>query len=344
MKPQLKTTSISQLTGAQRAAVLMVSLGPEDSARVLKEMPPADIESLTLEIARLGDVPSELRHQIFEQVGKEAMTRENFVEGGLPYAQQVLERALGGDRAREIVNRVQGSVETTGFEMLRNFETAHLVNFIRNEHPQTIALILAHLRVPQAAEVLSMLPPETQPEIVARLATMDHISSDTISEIESVLSQNLVSVESQSASEVGGVQVVADLLKRLDRGVERNILSTLDRENPAVSQQVKNLMFLFEDIGRIDDRGIQRLLKEVDTKELALALKAASEELKNLIFRNMSERAVEILKEERDRMGPVKLKTFEEAQRHVIDAVRALEEQGEIVIAGRGGKQDEVVV
>jgi flagellar motor switch protein FliG len=344
LKAQLKVNSVSQLTGAQRAAVLMVSLGAEDSARVLKEMPASDIEALTLEIARLGDVPSELRNQILEQVGKEATTHENFVEGGLPYAQQILERALGAERARDIVGRVQGSVETTGFEMLRNFETTHLVNFIRNEHPQTIALILAHLRIQQASEVLTMLPVESQPEIVSRLATMDHISSDTISEIESVLSQNLVSVESQSAAEVGGVHVVADIMKRLDRGMERNILSTLDRENPNVSQQVKNLMFLFEDIGRIDDRGVQRLLKEVDTKELALALKAASEDLKELIFRNMSERAVEILKEELDLMGPVKLKTVEEAQRHIIDAVRSLEEQGEIVIAGRGGKQDEVVL
>jgi len=344
LKAQLKSTSVTQLTGSQRAAVLMVSLGTEDSARVMKEMPSADIEALTLEIARLGDVPSELRHQIFEQVGKEAMTKENFVEGGLPYAHQVLERALGPDRARDIVNKIQGSVQTSGFEMLRNFETAHLVNFIRNEHPQTIALILAHLRTQQAAEVLSMLPPEAQPEIVSRLATMDDISADTISEIESVLNQNLVSVESQASTEVGGVQVVADIMKRLDRSLERNILSTLDRENPQISQQVKNLMFLFEDIQRIDDRGIQRLLKEVDTKELALALKAASEDLKSLIFRNMSERAVEILKEELDLMGPVKLKTVEEAQRHVIDAVRMLEEQGEIVISGRGGKQDEVIL
>lgn len=340
----MKSTSLQQLSGAQRAAVLMVSLGADDSARVLKEMSTTDVEQLTLEIARLGDVPNDLRRQILEMVGEEAGTPENFLEGGITYAQQVLERALGADTAREILARVQGSVQTTGFEMLRGFDTAQLVNFIRNEHPQTIALILAHLRVDQAAAALSMLPPEIQPDIVARLATMEEISSDTINEIESVLNQNVVPTTGQASSEVGGMEVVAEIMKRLDRGMERNILSTLDRDNPAVSQQVKNLMFLFEDLRRIDDRGIQRVLKEVDTKELALALKAASEELKELIFRNMSERAMEILKEELDLMGPVKLRTVEEAQRHIIDTVRQLEEAGEVVIAGRGGKQDEVVL
>jgi flagellar motor switch protein FliG len=340
----VKGNSVQQLSGAQRAAVLMVSLGPEDSAKVLREMPPREIEQVTLEIARLGDVSHEMRQQILAMVGEEAGTPENFLEGGLPYAQQVLERAVGGDQAKEILTRVQGSVQTTGFEMLRGFDTAQLVNFIRNEHPQTIALILAHLRTDQAAAALSMLPPEIQPDIVARLATMEEISADTISEIESVLNQNVVPAEGQASSEVGGMEVVAQIMKRLDRTMERNILNTLDRDNPQVAQQVKNLMFLFEDLRRIDDRGIQRVLKEVDTKELALALKAASEELKEQIFRNMSERAVEMLKEELDLMGPVKLKTVEEAQRHIIDTVRQLEEQGEVVIAGRGGAQDEVVL
>src|SRR5437870_3782042 len=183
----------------------MVSLGADDSARVMKEMPERDIEALTLEIARLGDVPNQLRQQILDEVGKEAVTPENFLEGGLSYAQQVLEKAMGGEQAREILSRVQGSIQTTGFEMLRNFDTAQLVNFIRSEHPQTISLILAHLRIDQAAAALSMLPQDIQPDIVARLATMEEISTDTINEIESVLNQNMVPSDGSASTEVGGL-------------------------------------------------------------------------------------------------------------------------------------------
>jgi len=332
-----------KLTGATKAAVMMVTLGSEACAQIFRSLEEDDIEILTAEIARLDGITPMVRERVLEEFHQMAVAQKFILQGGVDYAKEALEAAVGPRRAREILEKVQSSIRHTGFSLLKDVEPMQLVNFIQKEHPQTVALLLAHMESTKAAPILSALPQELQVDVTTRLATMQSVSPDVLEQVEEVLSQQMKSLFGGNVHEVGGIKFVAEMLNQVDRGAEKNILGNLERENPELATEIKNLMFVFEDIGMLDDRGIQRVLKEIDTKELGLALKGASEAVSEKFFKNMSSRAAEMMKDDMQFMGPVKLKDVEASQQRIVDVVRRLEDDGEIVISGRGG-DDEVVV
>ncbi|MGE5588579.1 MAG: flagellar motor switch protein FliG [Clostridia bacterium] len=331
----------TELSGKRKAAITLVTLGSEMSAEIFKHLDEAKIEQLTLEIAGLGNVPHETRRQVLEEFYEKCDAQE-FAAGGIEYVRQVLERALGPHRASEIIDKITASLQEKPFSFARQVDPAQLVNFIENEHPQTIALILAYLHPEQSAVVLSALPEGLQTEVAVRLAEMDRTSPEVVAEVEKVLENRLYAIGGQSYNFAGGTKALVDVLNRVDRATEKTILEELEEQNPALAEEVKNLMFVFEDITLLDDRAIQTFLKEIDTKDLALALKAASDEVKKRIFSNMSERAAEMLREDMEFMGPVRLRVVEEAQQRIVTVIRRLEEAGDIVIAR--GTEDEVLV
>jgi flagellar motor switch protein FliG len=332
------------LTGKRKAAMLLVALGEEVSTKVLKKLSERQIETVTQEIAEVGFVDSNEKKVIFDEFKGAVKEHGILSEGGMSYLRGILEKAVGPHKASELLEKIVANKESIPFDCIRDVDPGQILNFIQNEHPQTIALILSYMRPEQAASILSQLPHHKQVEVVKRVATMEQTAPDVIKEIEFMLQKKIASVSSQEFSMAGGVKSVAEVLNRADRSTEKSILEALEEENPEIADEVKKLMFVFEDVIMIDERGIQGILKEVDNKELALALKTASEELKEKIFNNMSKRAAEGIKEEMEYMGPVRLKNVEEAQQNIVAIVRRLEEAGEIVIGGRGGGEDELIV
>ncbi len=333
----------SSVSGAKKAAIVMVALGSEASSEVFKNLEEHEVEQLTTEIAQLGDVTSEMRQAVLDEFHNLAMAHQFISQGGIDYAREILDTALGPRKAREVLEKVEQRIRTTGFNLLENVEPQQVVNFIQKEHPQTIALLVSHMEPPNAASVISALPQEVQVDVATRMATMESISPDTLSQIEEVLVERVKALFGGDVSKIGGVKEVAEVLNNVDRSTEKNILGNLERENPELATEIKNLMFVFEDVMLLDDRSMQRVLKEIDTKELSTALKGASEELQDKFFRNMSSRASEMIKEEMEFMGPVRLKDVEEIQQRVVDVIRKLEEDGEIIISGRGGEEDVIV-
>jgi flagellar motor switch protein FliG len=332
------------LTGPKKAALMVLTLGSEAAAGVFRALSADDLENLTREVASIGDVPPETRDTVLEEFDEMMMAHAYLTEGGLEVAREMLFKALGPDRALEVLERVQGAAESTGaFKKLNEVDEKQLVNFIQGEHPQTISLILVQLKAQQAASVLAALPTEVQPDVVARMANMSQISPEMLNEIEGVLAQNIsVMSRSSNRSQVGGVSAVAEILNLVDRSTEKNILGVLERDNPDMAMQIKNLMFVFEDILHLGDREVQRVLKDVDSRDLAVSLKLASDEVKAKIFSNLSQRAAEMLKDELEFLGPVRLKNIEDAQRRIVEAIRRLDEAGEIHIS-RGGKGEELI-
>ncbi len=331
------------LPGGTKAAIMLVAMGQDASAEIFKNLSEKEVEALSIEIAKLEGITPEMRQGVIEEFHHMALAQQYIARGGIDYARQILDQSVGSKRAQEILDRVVSAVKTTGFSLLGKVEPQQLVNFIQKEHPQTIALLLAHLDPKHAAGIISALPPETQVEVALRIATMESVNPEVLKQVEEVLSDQIRSLFGGGMSEIGGVKAIAEILNLVDRSAEKNILGNLERENPELATEVKNLMFVFEDVMLIDDRGIQRVLKEIEVKELAIALKASSDELKNKFFRNMSQRAQEMIREDMEFMGPVRLKDVEEAQQRIVDVARKLEEDGEIVISGRGG-DDEIIV
>ncbi len=335
----LKAVSDS-VTGRKKAAVLMVALGPEAVAKVFQHLREDEVENLTLEIARLGRILREVRRQVVAEFREMCMAQEVISEGGLDQARRTLEAAFGADRAGEVVNRVVQALQVLPFDFVKKTDPSQLLSFIQDEHPQTIALILAHLTPNQAAAVISGLPQDLRAEVARRIAIMDRTPPEVIREIERVLERKLSSaVVSQSFSAVGGVKSLVEVLNWVDRTTEKTIMESLTENNPELADEVKKLMFVFEDIVMLDDSSIQKVLREVDGKELALALKGVTEEVQNRIFKNMSERASSMLKEDMEFMGPVRLRNVEEAQQRIVGIIRRLEEAGEIVVARGGGEE-----
>ncbi|MBL8028502.1 MAG: flagellar motor switch protein FliG [Fibrobacteres bacterium] len=341
-KPEANHKAIN-MPGPKKAAIVLVALGTESSSKIFQKMSDAEVEKLTTEIARLDGINPDTRERVLEEFHHLTMAQQFISQGGIDYAREVLEAALGPVRAKEILDKVQDAIRTTGFNLLESVDPQQLVNYIQKEHPQTIALLLAHMGTQAASRILSALPAEMQVEVATRIATMESVSPDVLNQIEQVLSEQVKSLFGGNVSEIGGVKAIAEMLNMVDRGAEKNILGNLERENPELAAEIKNLMFVFEDILLIDDRSMQRVLKEIDTKELSLALKGSSEEVQAKFFRNMSSRAAEMIKEEMEFMGPVRLKDVEECQQRIVDVVRRLEDDGEIVISGRGGSDDVVV-
>ena len=331
------------LTPLQKSAIALVAFGTEVSAHVLRTLSQADIEKVTIEIANLGDVPSDVEEKVMNECYQIFMARQYISQGGVDFAKEILERAVGMKKAQEILARLESSFRTSGFNLMKNIDIRQLVGFLQNEHPQTIALILSQLTPHQAAGVLSELPAELQSEVAFRVATMEKISPDILKEIESTLEGHFESSAVGDLSVSGGAKTMAEILNLIESSAEKNILQSIEAERPELAGEIKNMMFVFDDLVLLDDRSIQRLLKEVETKDLSIALKAASEEVREKIYSNVSERVAVMIKEEMEFMGPMRLSDVEAAQQRIVESVRRLEEEGQIVVSGRGGKEDVIV-
>lgn len=330
------------LNGKQKAAILLISLGPDLSSQVFKHLKDEEIEKLTLEIANSRKVPGIQRDKIFAEFHQMCLAKDYISSGGLEYAKDILEKALGSQKAFEIINRLTATLQIRPFDFVRKTDPAQLLNFIQGEHPQTIALIMAYLQPEQSSIILSALPAERQVEVARRIALMDRTSPDVIKDIEKVLERKLSSLVSQDFTSAGGVESVVDILNGVDRTTERTIIENLEVQDPELAEEIKKRMFVFEDIVLLDDRSLQLVLREIENKDLSLALKAASSEVANKIFKNMSKRASEMLKEEMEFMGPVRIRDVEECQQKIVNVIRRLEDSGEIVVSR--GKGDEIIV
>ncbi|HEX2954023.1 MAG TPA: flagellar motor switch protein FliG [Bacillota bacterium] len=330
------------MSGKTKAAILLISMGTEISASVLKSMREDEIEDLTMEIANLRRVTPELKDRVQEEFYELCQAQDYIAAGGIDYAREMLEKALGSGKAHDIISKLTATLQIRPFDFARKTEPGQLLNFIQNEHPQTIALVMSYLNPEQAGVLLSALPAMQQVEVAKRIATMDRTSPEVLREVEGVLEKKLSSFVMQDFTIAGGVETAVSILNRVDRGTEKTIMEALEEEAPELADEIKKRMFVFEDLVMLDDRSIQRVMREIDMKDLAMALKTASSEVSNLIFKNMSKRAVEMLKEDLNLMGPVRLRDVEEAQQKVVNVVRQLEDTGEIIIS-RGG-EDEIVV
>jgi flagellar motor switch protein FliG len=330
---------VPKLSGEQKAAILLISLGPEISSDVFKQLKEEHVEQVALQIANLKKVSPPERDAVMEETYQLSMAEEYISAGGVDYAREILEKALGEQKAIEIINRLQGALQMTPFDFIKRTDPQQLLNFIQNEHPQTISLILAHLNAEHGATILSALPAEIQVDVAQRIAVMERATPDIIMEIEKVLERNIASVFTQEMTAAGGVRSVAEMLNRVDRSTEKAIMEKLEETNPDLADEIKRLMFVFDDLLLIDDRSIQRILREVDQKDLILALKGAGEEVKAKILKNMSQRARALILEEMEVMGPTRLKNTEEAQQKIVNTIRQLEEMGEIVVS-RGGEEE----
>jgi flagellar motor switch protein FliG len=331
------------LSGARKAAILMLTLDQDQAAEVLKRLPPEAIEEVSREIASVREIEGVQRREVFKEFYHLALANQSLSEGGLDYAKMLLTKSLTEEDAKRVIKQVTQQVQTTPFSFLQKAESENLLTFIQDEHPQTIALILAHLQPTKASEILVGLPQQKQVEVVKRIANMEQTNPEVIKEVERGLEHRLSDIVSQTFEKAGGVNNVAEMLNLADRSSEKAIMEGLEAEDPDLVEQIRRLMFVFEDINLVNDKGIQSVLKEVENDTLSLALKTASEDLKQKIFKNMSERAAELIKEDMQFMGPVRVSDVEQAQQKIVDIVRRLEDSGEIVIAGRGGEKEMIV-
>ena len=335
-------TNTQDYTGIQKAAILLIALGPERSADIFKHLKEDEIEELTLEIANTRSVSPQVKEDVLNEFYQICLAQQYIAEGGIGYAKELLDKALGEDRAKEVITKLTASLQVRPFEFVRKTDPSQLLNFIQDEHPQTIAMILSYLTSAQAALVIGALPPEKQADVAKRIAMMDRPSPDVIKEVERVLEKKLSSLVNQDYTIVGGVDAIVNILNTVDRTTEKHIMESLEIEEPELADEIRKKMFVFEDILLLDDRAIQRVLRDVDNADLGVALKAANEEVQNVIFKNLSKRLAAMIKEDMEFMGPVRMKDVEEAQQKVVSVIRKLEDSGEIVISRGGG--DEIVV
>jgi flagellar motor switch protein FliG len=331
-----------EFTGRQKAAIFLVTIGSEISAEIFKYLREDEIETLTFEIARLETIEPEQKDAILQEFQELMMANQFISTGGIDYARELLEKSLGSQKAIDIINRLTSSLQVRPFDFIRRTDPAHLLNFIQQEHPQTIALILAYLEPNKSSIILQNLPHEVQSDVARRIATMDRTSPEVLREVERVLEKKLSTLSSEDYTTAGGVESIVEILNLVDRASEKQIIEALEDEDPELAEEIKKRMFVFEDIVMLDDRAIQKVMREVDSQELAKALKSVDTEVQDKIFRNMSKRAASMLKEDMEYMGPVRLKDVEEAQQKIVSIIRHLEDTGEIVVARSG--EDELVV
>lgn len=330
------------LSGRQKAAILLITLGPEVSAQVFKHLRDDEIEQLTLEIANVRKVDSLEKDTIIGEFHQICVAQEYITQGGIAYAREILEKALGSQKAMDILNRLTATLQVRPFDFARKADPSQILNFIQNENAQTIALVLSYLQPEQSSAVLSSLPQEKQAEVARRIALMDSTSPEVISQVERVLEQKLSATVTQDYTNAGGIEAIVQILNGVDRGTERTILDALEIQDPELAEEIKKRMFVFEDIVNLDNRSIQRIIRDIENSDLQLALKVASEEVREAVFRNMSKRMAETFKEEMEYMGPVRLRDVEEAQTRIVATIRRLEDAGEIIIARGGG--DDIIV
>lgn len=328
-----------KLTGRRKAAILLVTMGPERAAKVLKNLEDSEVEALTIEIANLGKVTNEERKAVLEEFQSLTKAREMIISGGIEYAKEMLIKAFGPEKAMQIIERLVSNLAVKPFEFMKSADVVQIVNFLQSEHPQTIALVLSFLDTRIAAQVLGSLPENLQLEVIKRISLLERASPDVVKEVEKLLEKKFAGVATQTLSAVGGLDTAAEIMNNLDRSTEKALMERLTYETPELAEEIRRRMFVFEDILKLDDRSVQLVLREVNTQDLAVALKGASEELKQKIFNNMSKRAQQLLKDEIEFMGPVRVKDVEEAQQKIINVIRRLEEAGEIVIARGGGEE-----
>ena len=333
---------VEGLNGVQKAAVLLITLGPERSADIFKHLKEEEIEELTLEIANTRTVVPEVKEAVLDEFYQVCLAQQYIAEGGIGYAKKLLDAALGIEKAQEVIAKLTASLQVRPFEFVRKTDPSQLLNFIQDEHPQTIAMILSYLTSAQASMVLGALAPEKQADVARRIAMMDRTSPDVIKEVERVLERRLSSLVNQDYTIVGGVDKIVEILNTVDRSTEKHIMESLEIEEPELADEIRKKMFVFEDILLLDDRAIQRVLRDVDNNDLAIALKNANEEVQGVIFKNLSKRLAAMIKEDMEFMGPVRMKDVEEAQQKIVGVIRRLEDAGEIVISRGGG--DEIVV
>ncbi len=339
---QQRQLSYEQLTPRQKAALLLLALDVETSAKVFQGLRQQDIEQVSVEIAALDAVPKEITAKVIEEFYNVLVSREYMLSGGVEYARLLLERTFGPEKSRELIEKVKMLSTVRGFDILKKADPQQLASFLSKEHPQTIALLLSHLPTNQSAEVLERFPDDLRTDVIIRIATLGKVSPSIVQQIEQVVDQIAEQTLSQNLATAGGAQIVASILNLSPPAIAKMIMEQIEQTNPQLAQDIKRMMFLFEDILLIDDRGIQRILREVDRRDLVLALRGADERLRAKIFKNMSERAAKVVKEELELMGPVKLKDVEAAQQRIVEIVKRLEEQEEITISGRG--RDEVYI
>lgn len=329
--------------GKTKAAMLLVCLGPEKSAKIFKHLKEEEIEALTLEIANLNTILPEVKEDILEEFYQICIAQRYIVEGGIGYAKQLLEQSFGDDKANEIIAKLTVSLQVRPFDFIRKDDITQVINFIQNEHPQTIALILSYLKPNQAGEVLSSLPPEKQADVAKRIAIMDRTNPDIIKEVEIALEKKISTLMTAEYTDVGGIDAIVEILNSVDRNTEKNIMDTLEAEEVELSEEIKKKMFVFEDLLSLDNRSIQTILREdIDQRDIATALKGATEELQTLIFNNLSKRLAAMIKEDMEFMGPVRRTDVEEAQQKIVNVVRRLQETNQIVVARGGG--DDIIV
>ena len=332
----------AELTGVQKAAVLLITLGPEKSASIFKHLKEEEIEELTLEIANTRSISPQEKEDVLNEFYQVCLAQQYIAEGGIGYAKELLEKALGEQKAQDVITKLTASLQVRPFEFIRKTDPSQVLNFIQDEHPQTIAMILSYLSPTQSAMILGALTPEKQADVAKRIAMMDRTSPDVIKEVERVLERKLSSLLNQDYTIVGGVDAIADILNTVDRGTEKHIMESLEIEQPELADEIRKKMFVFEDILLLDDRAIQRVLRDVDNNDLGIALKGANEEVQNVIFKNLSKRLSAMIKEDMEFMGPVRMKDVEEAQQKIVGIIRKLEDSAEIVISRGGG--DEIIV
>jgi flagellar motor switch protein FliG len=324
--------------------VLLVAIGEERAGEIFRQLGDSEVEALSLEIAKARKVPTETCREIINEAVETVLAEDYIAEGGVDYARNVLERSLGAVRAEEIIGRLAATIERRPFEFLRRTPAEQIHVFLRSESPQTIALVVANLHTTLAASVLSLLDPAEQADVARRVALMGETRPEVVAEVEAVMRGKLSSVVGQDfGAAVGGVKSLADILNNADRTTERNVLDELAKTNGELAEEIRLLLFTFEDVVKLDDRSIQMILKEVDQKDLAIALRGVAEEVRARIFSNMSERGAELLKEEIDFQPPQRRRIIEEAQGRIVGIVRRLEEAGAIVISRGSGGEDELL-
>lgn len=331
-----------ELTGVQKVAALLVALGPEVSAEVFKQLTEPEIDQLTMEISNVRQLKKGQTEQVLNEFYEMILGQDFISEGGLDYAKEVLEKALGKEKAMDTISRLTTRLQVKPFHFARKVDPSQILNILQHEHSQTIALVLSYLDAKQSSQILSQLPQEIQGDVVRRIALMESTSPEIVHQVEQILERKLSATGVQDYTATGGVEAIVSVLSKVDRGTEKAILSDLENDNPELAEAIKERMFVFEDIVRLDTRSVQRVIREVHDRDLTYALKVASEEVKNVIYHNISTRRADMIREEIDLMGPVKLKDVEKAQTNIVTLIRSLEEKGEIVVSR--GEGDEVIV
>ncbi len=335
-------SALDGYTGLQKAAVLLIALGPEKSAEIFRHLKEDEIEELTLEIANTQSISATDKEDVIKEFYQVCLAQQYIAEGGIGYAKDLLEKALGEEEAQRVIAKLTASLQVRPFEFIRKTEPSQVLNFIQDEHPQTIAMILSYLSPSQASAILGALDPDKQADVAKRIAMMDRTSPEVINEVERVLERKLSSLINQDYTIAGGVDAIVAILNTVDRGTEKRIMESLEIEEPELADEIRKKMFVFEDILILDDRAIQRVLRDVENGDLAVALKGSNEEVQNAIFKNMSSRLSSMIKEDMEFMGPVRMKDVEEAQQKIVGVIRKLEDASEIIISRGGG--DELIV